>query len=141
LAAIRADESTKVQALVGLAPALEMVEDAKRRGQVSVAVRNLLDLSETLDDAALVRIATISPAEGVKPGLPPVLLVQGTADKSVRHVDTAAFSERLKQVKVPCELIEIKGAPHRMMEWDKFAPEYPAKVVVWLKTKLERGPR
>lgn len=136
LAAIRADEGTKVQAVVGLAPAVEMVSDTKRRGQVGVAMRNLLGLPETLDEAALAKIATISPAEEVKPGLPPVLLVQGTADQSVRHVETLAFAERLKQAKVPCELLEMKDAPHRIAEWGKFAPDYPQKVAAWLKVAL-----
>ena len=136
LAAIRADEGTKVQAVVGLAPAVEMVSDTKRRGQVGVAMRNLLGLPETLDEEALAKIATLSPAEEVKPGLPPVLLVQGTADQSVRHVETLAFAERLKQAKVPCELLEMKDAPHRIAEWGKFAPDYPLKVAAWLKAAL-----
>lgn len=136
LAAMRADEGSKVQAVVGLAPAAELVADMKRRGQVGIAMRNLLGLAEPLDETALAKIAAISPAEEVKPGLPPFLLVQGTADQSVRHVETLAFAERLKQAKVPCELIEMKDAPHRIAEWGKFAPDYPEKVAAWLKAKL-----
>lgn len=136
LAAMRADEGSKVQAVVGLAPAAELVSDMKRRGQAGVAMRNLLDLAEPLDDAALAKIAAISPAEEVKPGLPPFLLVQGTADQSVRHGETLAFAERLKQAKVPCELIEMKDAPHRIAEWGKFSPDYAEKVAGWLKGVL-----
>ena len=136
LAALRADGSTQVQAVVGLAPAADLVADSKRRGEVSLALRNLLGLSETLDDHALAKIAAISPAEEIKPGLPPFLLVQGTADQSVRHADTLAFSEKLRQAKVPCEFFEMKDAPHRIAEWGKFAPEYPEKVAAWLKAGL-----
>jgi acetyl esterase/lipase len=138
LAAIRADETTRVQAVVGLAPAVELVADSKRRGEVSPALRNLLDLPEKLDESALARIAAISPAEEIKPGLPPFLLVQGTADQSVRHVETVAFSERLKQAKVPCDLIEMKDAPHRIAEWPKFAPGHAAKTIACLKAILAR---
>lgn len=137
LAASRADEATKVQAVVGLAPAVELVSDTKRRGGVSIAMRNLLDLPEVFDEAAMAKIASISPAEEVKPGMPAVLLVQGTADQSVRHVEALAFAERLKKSEVPCELLEMKDAPHRIADWGKFAPDYPQKVVTWLKTATE----
>lgn len=141
LAAIRADESTRVQAVVGLAPAVELVADSKRRGEVGPALRNLLGLPEKLDERSLAAIAAISPAEEIKPGLPPFLLVQGTADQSVRHVETAAFFERLKQAKVPCEFFEMKDAPHRISEWPRFAPDCAEKTVEWLKATLAAHPR
>ena len=137
LAAVRADDSTRVQAIVGLAPAADLVADSKRRGQVSLSLQNLLDLPEKLDENALAKIAEISPAEEIKPGLPPFLLVQGTADQSVRHEETAALAEKLKQANVPCELITLKGSPHRIADWTKVAPDYPEKIVVWLKARLK----
>jgi acetyl esterase/lipase len=140
LAAIRADATTRVQAVVGLAPAVELVADSKRRGEVSPALRNLLGLPEMLDDEALAEIAAISPAGEVKPGLPPFLIAQGTADQSVRHIDALAFIARLRQADVPCALLEMKDAPHRIGEWPKFSPEYPAKVAAWLKTTLASNP-
>jgi dipeptidyl aminopeptidase/acylaminoacyl peptidase len=126
-----------VQAVVGLAPAADLVADSKRRGQVSPSLRNLLGLPEKLDENALARIAEISPAEEIKPGLPPFLLVQGTADQSVRHEETAALAEKLKQAEVPCELITLEGSPHRIADWPKVAPDYPEKVVAWLKARLK----
>ena len=141
LAAIRADETTRVQAVVGLAPAVEMVADSKRRGEVSLALRNLLDLPEKLDETALAKIAAISPAEEIKTGLPPFFIVQGTSDQSVRHADALAFSERLKRVNVPCTLLEMKDAPHRIAEWPKFSPDYPVRVVTWLKAMLQPATR
>ena len=136
LAAIRADESTQFQAVVGFAPAVELVADMKRRGEVGVAMRNLLGLSEKLDNTALAKIATLSPAEEIKPGLPPFFIVQGTADKSVRHEETLAFARRLKQAEVPCTILEMKDAPHRIAEWPKFAPGYAEKTAAWLKATL-----
>ena len=96
-------------------------------------------MPEKLDERSLAAIAAISPAEEIKPGLPPFLLVQGTADQSVRHAETVAFSERLKQAKVPCELFEMKGASHRISEWPKFAPDYAERTVAWLKATLDAG--
>lgn len=140
LAAMRGEDATRVQAVVDLAPAVELVRDSKRRGQVSLALRNLLDLPELLDADALARIAAISPAAEVKRGLPPFLIVQGTADQSVRHADALAFSAKLKEAEVPCELLEMNGAPHRIAEWMQFSPEYPAKVTAWLQATLANPP-
>jgi acetyl esterase/lipase len=141
LAAMRSGEDTRVHAVVGLAPALELVTDSKRRGQVSLALRNLLDLPEELDADALAKVAAISPSEEVKSGLPPFLIVQGTADQSVKHPDALVFSVKLKQAGVPCELFGMEGAPHRIAEWSKFSPGYPAKVVAWLRATLaDRSP-
>jgi acetyl esterase/lipase len=136
LTAIRADESTRVQAVVGLAPAVELVADSQRRGEVSPALRNLLGIPEKLDDTALAKIAAISPAEEIKPGLPPFFIVQGTADQSVRHADALDFSTRLKRANVPCELLEMKDAPHRIAEWPRISEDYPAKVCAWLRSTL-----
>lgn len=141
LAAIRADESTRVQAVVGFAPAVELVADMKRRGEVGVAIRNLLGLPDKLDEAALTKIASISPAEEIKPGLPPFFIVQGTADQSVRHVETLAFVERLKRVDVSSTLFEMKDAPHRISEWPKLSPDYAEKTAAWLKATLAAAPK
>lgn len=140
LAAIRADPKSPVQAVVGLAPAVELVADTKRRGQVGAAMMNLLDLPDEVNEEALAKIAAISPAEEVKPGLPPFLIVQGSADKSVRHVESLAFVARLKEAKVAVNLLEMKDAPHRISEWQKFSPDYPARTVSWLSQAMKPIP-
>ena len=137
LAAMAAiDENTGVQAVVGLAPAVELTLDSQRRGHVSPALRGLLDLPEPLNGEALARIAEISPGNKIRAGLPPFLLVQGTVDHSVLHTDTIAFSERLKQMKVPCEVLALEGAPHRITDWPKFSLDYPTRIVTWLRASL-----
>ena len=141
LAAIRADDLNHVQAVVGFAPAVELVADMKRRGEVGVAMQNLLGLPDKLDETALAKIATISPAEEIKPGLPPFFIVQGTADQSVRHVETLAFIERLKRADVSCTLFEMKDAPHRISEWPKSSPDYAEKTASWLKATLAAAPK
>lgn len=140
LAAIRADDSTRVQAVVGLAPAVDLVTDAKRRGEVSVAMRNLLDLPQTLDETALRKIGEISPAEELRPGLPPFLLLQGSADQSVPPPQTLAFSVKLREMRVPCEFVTLENAPHRIADWPKFLPDYPDRIVKWLNGVLRESP-
>lgn len=141
LLAIRTPPEEAPRAVVGLAPAVELVADSRRRGEVSKALRDLLDLSPELDPPALRTIAAISPAEQVRAGLPPFLLVQGTADESVRHEETISFSERLRDAKVECRILELEGAPHRIAEWTAFDAGYPAQVVAWLGGEFDRTTR
>jgi len=81
----------------------------------------------------------MSPLNFVKPGLPPFLLIHGTDDKSVPYAQSVNFQAKLKEVGVPCELVTIKGAPHRLTEWDKLDASYKEKTVAWLQQTLGAG--
>jgi len=49
---------------------------------------------------------------------------------------TRNFQARLKAAGVPCDLIIITNAQHRLADWEKFDPDFPAKTVAWLNEKL-----
>jgi dipeptidyl aminopeptidase/acylaminoacyl peptidase len=51
-------------------------------------------------------------------------------------VQSIAFQQRLRAAGVPCELVTVEGAPHRLSEWDKIDPTYKDKMIAWLKTTL-----
>ena len=72
----------------------------------------------------------------VKPGLPPFLLIHGDADKSVPYEQSVRFQAKLKENGVPCELIVIKDAPHRITDWSKFDTSYQARMIAWLEGNL-----
>jgi acetyl esterase/lipase len=135
LAAVQAKEDTRVQAVVGFSPPTDMVADTERRGGLSKSLQALFG-RETLDDAAKLLLKEMSPINFVKPGLPPFLFVQGDADKTVPYDQTVAFMSKLKENSVPCEIVTIKGAPHRITDWDKFDPSYKEKLIAWLEQKL-----
>jgi pectinesterase len=46
------------------------------------------------------------------------------------------FQAKLKEAGVPCELMTVTGAPHRLTEWDKFDPGYRVKMIAWLNQAL-----
>ena len=137
LAAVLAKEDTRVQAVVGFSPPTDMVADTEHRGGLSKSLQMLLaHNTNTVDDATRTILKEISPINYVKPGLPPFLLIQGDADKTVPLDQTLAFQATLKENNVPCELVIVKGAPHRITEWDKFDPNYKGKLAAWLKLTL-----
>jgi alpha-L-fucosidase 2 len=135
LAAVRAKDDTRVQAVVGFSPPTDMVADTERRGGLSKSLQALFG-RETVDDPTKSLLNEMSPINYVKPHLPPFLFIQGDADKTVPYDQTLNFMSKLKRNDVPCEIVTIKGAPHQITEWDKFDPSYKEKLIAWLEQKL-----
>jgi pectinesterase len=137
LAGTCANADTRVQAIVGCAPPTEITRDAKRRGSLEkwISMKYLLN-RDVLDDQTLKLMDAISPVNQVQPGLPPFLLVQGSADKTVPYDQTMDFAAKLKTNGVPHDLIVIKDGQHRIRDWQKFHPGWAEQVAAWLQTHL-----
>lgn len=83
-------------------------------------------------------LARFSPLEHVSPGLPPILLIQGTKDEL--YQGTLAYAARLKQAGARYRLVELKDAPHGMENWEGH-PEwvsYKQVLVAWLSWAFAR---
>jgi acetyl esterase/lipase/lysophospholipase L1-like esterase len=133
---VLANDDMRVQAVVGLAPPTDLVADCERRGGLSPSLRNLLGRDKPLTEETRAVLRELSPINYVKPGLPPFLLIHGTEDKSVPYAQSVAFQAKLKANGVPCDLITIQGAPHRLTEWAKFDADYTGKMIAWLQHTL-----
>ena len=141
LAGVRADTDTSVQAVVAFAPPTDLVADNERRGGLSVSMRNLFGFDSTnLTDEVRAGLRRNSPLTYVHPGLPPFLIVQGSADKTVPADQSVAFQEKLKAAGVACDLILIPEGQHRLADWRKFDPDWQKKVAAWLEQKLAKAP-
>jgi acetyl esterase/lipase len=138
LAATRAKPGTTVAAVVGLAAPTDLMADTDRRGGLSISLKNLFD-RQTVDDEVRAILHRASPINSVRPGLPPFLLIHGTADKSVAYSQSQNFQARLKAAGVPCELITIENAPHNISEWEHFDANYKEEMVAWLERTLGRA--
>ena len=55
-----------------------------------------------------------SPLAHVRPGLPPILLVHGSADKRVNPEQTTRMAEALREAGCPHEVIMVEGGKHGM---------------------------
>jgi alpha-L-fucosidase 2 len=91
---------------------------------------------QTTDVEAQLR--SISPYFMVHPGLPPFLLLHGTADEQVPYQQSPRFCQALKAKGNQCELYTVPGARHGMGQWEENTGqlEYKQKVVDWLKETL-----
>ena len=137
LAAVQADENTRVGAVVGLAPPTDLVSDTLRRGGLSDSLKNLFG-QEAVDSNVLQLLWDSSPINHTGAGLPPFLLVHGTADKSVPYQQSLNFKARLEAAGARCDIITIKDAGHRITEWSNFDADYTKKITDWLTQTLNK---
>jgi alpha-L-fucosidase 2 len=137
LAATENDPTTTMQAIVGIAPPTDLEIDLPQRGGLSKSLQDLLDRPKELSVESRKQLHEMSAVNHIRAGMPPFLLMHGTADKSVPYDGSVTFAARLKAVKVPCELITINDAPHRLSDWEKFDPKFGLKMVSWLDKTLK----
>ena len=121
-----------VNAVVGIAPPTDHLADSKRRGGLSECMQKLLDRPKEIDAQSKALLEQISPINDVSSRLSPYLLIHGTKDQSVPYEQSIAFQAKLKANNVPCDLITIEGAPHRISDWDKFGIDYRQEMAGWL---------
>ncbi|MEO6005267.1 MAG: pectinesterase family protein [Opitutus sp.] len=136
LAATLADETTRVQAVVGFAPVTDFEQELPVRGGLSPSLQALHNRPKEVTPEALKILQETSPITHVKHGLPPFLLLHGDADKTVPYQQSLNFQAHLRANKVPCELITIKGAPHGLLTWSNFSPDYADRMMAWLQKTL-----
>ena len=137
LAGVLADDSTRVQAVVGFAPVTDLEADTRTRGGLSTSLQNLFGRPKIPTPETLALLREASPINHVKPGLPPFLLLHGSADKSVPFQQSLDFQARLRAQGVTCDLITIPGGPHGLLSWSKFAPDYPERMIAWLRAAID----
>jgi acetyl esterase len=136
-AATVVDDSVRVQAVVGLAPLTDFVQELPKRGNIlGSAQRGLLDRPQELTPESVGLLRAISPVNHLRPGLPPFLLIHGDADGSVPYVQSATFQARLRELGVDCDLITLPGAPHRLSEWERYLPGQQDRMIDWLREVL-----
>jgi len=141
LAAVEAGDDTRVQAVVGCAPVTDSeYELPGRGGMVSSSLQALFGVGKEVTPPVLQILRETAPIQHVHPGLPPFLLIQGDADKTVPIQETRNFMAKLQADHVPVEWIAIPGAPHRLLSWQQFDPHWTDRVVEWLQRTLATAP-
>jgi alpha-L-fucosidase 2 len=140
LAALQAKDEFRVQAVVGLAPVTDMEQDLPVRQGLSVALQNLLDRPKDLTPESLQILRDLSPINHLPPApapMPAFLVIQGDADKTVPLQQSLNFQARAKDRGGVCDLVTVMGAPHAVLQWDKFDMAYKTRLTDWLTVHLK----
>ena len=125
----------KLKGLIGVAPATDFLNDLGRRNGPSKALRDLMNCDENDPmEKTLLRLYEASPINYLHENMPPILILQGTEDRTVPPQQSRNIQLKIKDQhwKVPCEIYAVPGAPHRQSEWDKYDPGYKKKLLDWL---------
>jgi pectinesterase len=136
LAVMRAKDDTSVAAAVPFYAPVDLEADTQRRGGLSLSLRDLFGRSYEVDDEVAQLLRGASPINYVHTGLPPFLLVHGTADMSVPYNQSVQLQAKLRAAGVSCDLITIDDGVHGMARWEATGPEYKGKVTRWIAEKL-----
>ncbi|HVQ36327.1 MAG TPA: pectinesterase family protein [Pyrinomonadaceae bacterium] len=140
MAAVRAREDTRVAAVVPFYAPVDLLAESERRGGLSLSLRALLGRSFQIDEQAVKLLREASPINYVHAGLPPFLILHGTADMSVLYNQSVQLQAKLKAAGVACELVTIDDGVHGMARWEATAPSYKDKVASWIAEKLSQAP-
>lgn len=136
MAVVRARDDTRVAAAIPFYAPVDLEADTERRGGLSLSLRDLFGHSYQVDGAVTRLLREASPINHIHSGLPPFLLVHGTADMSVPYNQSVEFRAKLKAAGVTCDLITIDDSVHGMARWEATDPTYKDKVVKWISEKL-----
>jgi alpha-L-fucosidase 2 len=137
MAAMTSENDREVQAIVLVASPTDLVYDGLRRGDITVYISTVLG-SKKLDAQALQLLWEISPVNYVRAGLPPFLLIHGTADTTVPCQLSINFKSRLDFANVPYDIILIEGGTHNIKTWGTLDKDYVKKTIEWLGEKLKK---
>jgi acetyl esterase len=138
LAALGASPDLAVRAVVALYSPSDLVSLVKGSTFVPQSIRDLLQ-GTPWEGFILARLAQLSPIENVRAGMPPFLLIHGTADSLVPFEQSRAMCDKMRSVGAGCELYPVPGAGHGIRWWEgspSMAEPYKLEMVRWLKAQL-----
>jgi alpha-L-fucosidase 2 len=89
-------------------------------------------------DLILSHLRSLSPIQHVRAGLPPFLLIHGTADTLVPYDQSVRMLERLKAAGVNAELVTVDRGGHGLHGWERSPAlaTYRTQLVDWLRRNL-----
>ncbi|HWF09430.1 MAG TPA: alpha/beta hydrolase [Bryobacteraceae bacterium] len=137
LAAMAALE-TPVKAVVAIYTPTDLVSLLKTSELIPAQIRNSLK-GTPLEGLLIARLAQLSPIEQVRAGMPPFLMIHGTADPLVPFEQSKAMCAKMQAVGASCDLFRVPGGGHGIRGWQSnpaIAEPYKREMVRWLKQQL-----
>jgi len=142
MAALNNAPGTSVQAVVALYTPTDLVALLKDSELIPSSIRDTLQ-GTPLEGLLLARLAQLSPISKVRAGMPPFLLIHGTADPLVPIEQSRAMCKKMASVDANCELFTVPGAGHGMRHWEgnpAMSEPYKKEMIRWLLEQLAENP-
>ncbi len=103
---------------------------------ISENVQNLLGIGAELNDETRAALKNASPYYHVGKGLPPFLLIHGTADKQVPYEQSPAMQQQLRKMGNLCDLYTVREGGHGMGSWANLEQTWKTYMIEWLRDNL-----
>jgi acetyl esterase len=87
------------------------------------------------------QLARASPLEHIGTGLPPLLVIHGSADTDAPIDQARRYCTRAAAHGNRCDLIEVRGASHRAENWWPTQWGYKREMIEWLRRLSPSAPR
>jgi acetyl esterase len=85
----------------------------------------------------LARLRQLSPINHVRSGMPPFLLIHGTADPLVPFEQSRSMCRAIRNAGGVCDLLAVKGGGHGMRGWESAGlTSYKRLMIEWLQKRL-----
>ena len=143
LAAMAAlDPSAGIHAVVAMYTPSDLVALTGTSGLIPDSVRKSL-AGTPFEGMILARLGQLSPIDSVHAGMPPFLMIHGTADRLVPFSQSPAMCARMKAAGASCEVYPVEGGGHGMRWWESspaLARGWKREMVRWLKDQLAGSP-
>lgn len=135
MAALR--DSEAVKAVVAFYPPTDLVDLARSSTLLPPALKQAVR-DDVRGQFLLMLLGEMSPISHVKPGMPPFLLVHGTADTVVPYQQSVKLCRRMQDVGAACDLVTVEGARHGFRSWvaGPAREAYTRLMTEWLRDKL-----
>lgn len=126
-----------VAAVVALYPPTDLVSLAQNARVIPDAIRQMVRAAG-MEELIRGYLREMSPIEHIGPGLPPFLLVHGTADTVVPYEQSERMLKKLKAAGVAAELITVPGGGHGLRAWERSREHlaYRKTMIDWLQRTL-----
>jgi alpha-L-fucosidase 2 len=143
LAAMAAlDAAAGVRGVVAMYTPSDLVALAGTSGLIPDSVRKSL-AGTPFEGMILARLGQLSPIEAVHRGMPPFLLIHGTADRLVPFSQSPAMCARMKAAGASCEVYPVEDGGHGMRWWESsraVSLAWKREMIRWLKDRMAGSP-
>ena len=142
MAALNNAPGTSVKAVVGLYAPTDLVSLLKTSDLIPSSIRDTLQ-GTPFEGLLLTRLAQLSPISKVRPGMPPFLLIHGTADILVPFEQSRNMCIKMQSVGASCDLFKVPGAGHGLRRWEgnpAISEPYKKEMIHWLLEQLADNP-
>jgi acetyl esterase len=141
MAALRGSGDSAVKAVVALYAPSDLVSLVTSSNGIPAQIRNSVR-GTPWENLIIAGLTHLSPIDNVRHGMPPFLLIHGTADPLVPFQQSSEMCARMKKAGASCELYPVEGAGHGIRLWEsapQLASAYKRKIVAWLGQEFKSG--